>query len=67
MVCGEWGVYHKLLYGSDYPLWEPKSSMEALRRLNDQVAGTPLPKISSEVIEQILHRDILADLGITTE
>lgn len=64
IVCQEWGVTHKLIYGSDYPLWEPKSSMEALRRLNDQVAGTPLPKVSAEVIEQILHRDILGDLGL---
>jgi predicted TIM-barrel fold metal-dependent hydrolase len=67
VVCGEWGVYHKLLYGSDYPLWEPRSSIESLQRLNDQVAGTPLPKISGEIIEQILHRDIFAELGITTE
>lgn len=64
IVCQEWGVTNKLIYGSDYPLWEPKSSIEALRRLNDQVAGTPLPRISSEVIEEILHRNILSELGL---
>ena len=64
IVCQEWGVTDKLIYGSDYPLWEPKASIEALRKLNDQVAGTPLPKISSEVIDQILERNILPELGI---
>jgi predicted TIM-barrel fold metal-dependent hydrolase len=64
IVCQEWGVTDKLIYGSDYPLWEPKASIEALRRLNDQVAGTPLPKISGEVIDQILERNILGELGI---
>jgi uncharacterized protein len=64
IVCQEWGVTHKLLYGSDYPLWDPAASMAALRTLNKQVEGTPLPKVSPEVIEQILHRDVLAELGI---
>jgi predicted TIM-barrel fold metal-dependent hydrolase len=64
VVCNEWGVNHKLLFGSDYPLWEPARAIEGLRRLNEQVAGTPLPQISGEVIEAILGRNILEELGI---
>ncbi len=64
VVCDEWGVNHKLLFGSDYPLWEPSHAIEGLRNLNRQVEGTPLPKIKAEVIEQILHRNILGELGI---
>ena len=37
---------------------------ECLRRLNGQVAGTPLPKIADGVIDEILHRDVLSELGI---
>jgi predicted TIM-barrel fold metal-dependent hydrolase len=67
VMCGEWGVYHKLLFGSDYPLWQPQAAIEGLLNLNEQVAGTPLPKIPKEAIESILHRNILADLGIAAD
>jgi predicted TIM-barrel fold metal-dependent hydrolase len=66
IACLEWGVTHKLLFGSDYPLWEPRSAIEKLRRLNDQVQGTPLPKIPDDVIEAILERDVLNELGLST-
>ncbi len=39
IVCLEWGVTHKLLFGSDYPLWEPSTAIASLRRLNEQVRG----------------------------
>ncbi len=67
VVCIEWGVTHKLLFGSDYPLWEPAAAVRGLRNLNSQVSGTPLPQIPESLIEEILHRDVLAELGISTE
>lgn len=67
IVCMEWGVLHKLLFGSDFPLWTPKEAMEKLRRLDEQVQGTPLPKIPEGAIEQILHRDVLEHLGIHSD
>jgi predicted TIM-barrel fold metal-dependent hydrolase len=66
VVCMEWGVTHKLLFGSDYPLWEPAAAIEGLRNLNRQVAGTPLPQIHEAVIDEMLHRDVLAELGISS-
>jgi len=64
IVCLEWGVEDKLIFGSDFPLWKPEAAISGLRRLNDQVAGTPLPKIPADVIDRILHRNILPELGI---
>lgn len=66
VVASEWGVTQKLLFGSDYPLWEPKLAIESLHRINDQVTGTPLPKVPDELIDQLLHRNILELLGIET-
>ena len=60
----EWGVTDKLLFGSDYPLWTPQEGMDGLRRLNDQLEGTKLPRIPDDVIEGIIHRDSLALLGL---
>jgi uncharacterized protein len=64
IVCLEWEVTHKLIYGSDYPLWTPEVALAGLRRLNDQVEGTPLPQIPDGLVDEILHRDILAELGL---
>ena len=60
----EWGVTDKLLFGSDFPLWTPQEGMDGLRRLNDQLEGTKLPRIPDDVIEGIIHRDSLTLLGL---
>jgi hypothetical protein len=64
-LAQEYGVGHKLLFGSDYPFTTPTSSFEAFRHLNDLVAGTRLPRISETLMDEIVHRDTLALLGIT--
>ena len=64
ILCLEWGVSDKLLFGSDFPFWTPQEGMDKLRRLNEQVAGTPLPHLPDEMIEGIIHRDSLALLGL---
>jgi len=65
MTCMiEWGATDKLLFGSDYPLWTPQEAMDGLRRLNDQLEGTRLPRIPEEVIDGILQRDALDLLGL---
>ena len=60
----EWDVTDKLLFGSDFPLWTPQEAMEKMRRLNDQVEGTNLPRIPDEVIEGIINRDSVKLLGL---
>jgi len=61
----EWGVLDKLLLGSDFPaVATPAATMEMLRKVNNIVDGTNLPRIPSEEIEGIIQRDSLALLGL---
>jgi uncharacterized protein len=61
----EWGVLDKLLFGSDFPVVTSARTIEALRSVNDPLAGTSLPRISPEAIERIIHADALAALGLS--
>lgn len=60
----EYGVLHKLLFGSDYPVTTPASTMAELRKVNDVTRGTGLPQIPEGKIEELIHRDTLRLLGI---
>ena len=39
-------------------------TIAGLRRVNDVVAGTGLPRVSDEVVERIIHADALTALGL---
>lgn len=60
----EWNVLDKLLFGSDYPVTTPGENIEALRSLNQIVAGTNFPRVPEEAIEAIIHRNSLELLGL---
>jgi predicted TIM-barrel fold metal-dependent hydrolase len=60
----EWAVMDKLLLGSDYPITMPQEVIDALRSLNDFVRKHHLPEVPPELLEQIIHRDTLALLGL---
>lgn len=60
----EYGVGHKLLFGSDFPFFTPESTAEGLRNINAIVEGTLMPKVPASVIDAILERDPLATLGL---
>lgn len=64
LMATEWGVMHKLLFGSDFPVTTPQFAMERLRAVNEIVEGTQLPRISLEQIEQIIHADALKVLNL---
>jgi len=64
MLVQEYGVWNKLLFGSDYPFTTVDKSIEGLRRLNDQVEGTNLPRLDNTEIEALIHRDSLKILGL---
>jgi predicted TIM-barrel fold metal-dependent hydrolase len=64
VLAMEYGVLHKLLFGSDYPVTTPASTIEALQKVNDVTRGTGLPRIPEERIEQMIHRDTLGLLGL---
>jgi predicted TIM-barrel fold metal-dependent hydrolase len=59
----EWNVVDKLLFGSDFPLWDPAFALEQFRRLATLRAGD-LPFVLEETVESIIHRDTLALLNL---
>lgn len=61
----EYGVWSKLLFGSDYPFTTVDKSIEDLLKLNRLVEGTGLPRLSTDEIHAMLHRDALNLLGLT--
>ncbi len=61
----EYGVAHKVLFGTDYPFTTAESAAAGLRGINRVAEGSGFPRIPEEVIEGIIHRDTLALLGLT--
>lgn len=61
----EWNVLDKLLFGTDFPVTTVQETIDGLRNVNKVVDGTRLPHVPEEKIEQIIHRDALALLGLT--
>jgi len=60
LICAkEYGVLNKLLFGSDYPYTNPDATMQDLRKINQIVEGTNLPKLSPEEIENLIHSPTL--------
>jgi hypothetical protein len=64
LLAQEWGVLHKLLFGTDYLVSTPQENLDALRNPNRIVGGTHLPRISEAAMEEIIHRDTLGLLGL---
>lgn len=64
LLAQEWGVLHKLLFGTDYLVSTPQENIDALRNPNHIVEGTNLPRISESAMEEIIHRDSLHLLGL---
>lgn len=60
----EWGAAHKLLFGSDFPIATVAETIANLRRVNDVVAGTGMPRIPESVVENTIHADALTALGL---
>jgi predicted TIM-barrel fold metal-dependent hydrolase len=45
----------KIFWGTDFPFSKVEESIAGLVGVNRLVEGTPLPKVSSETIDRILH------------
>jgi predicted TIM-barrel fold metal-dependent hydrolase len=56
MLVQEYGVWGKLLFGSDYPFTTVNASIEGLRNLNRMLEGTSLPRLDERQIEELIHR-----------
>jgi predicted TIM-barrel fold metal-dependent hydrolase len=64
MLTQEYGVWNKMLFGTDYPFTTVNATIEGLRKLNQMTQGTGLPKLNEKAIEEMIHRDTLTILGL---
>jgi len=64
MLVQEYGVWDKVLFGTDYPFTTVDASLDGMRKLNDMLAGTALPRLSREAMEKMFYRDTLQILEI---
>ncbi len=60
----EYGVTHKVFFGSDYPFTLPADSVNGVRNMNHVLGNSGLPPVPEKVIEDILNRNALEILGI---
>lgn len=63
-LAAEWGVMHKLLLGSDFPIATPEETIDGCRSVNGILEGTKLPRVPEDAMEEIIHRDSLSLLGL---
>ena len=64
MLVQEYGVWDKVLLGSDYPFTTVDASLDGMRKLNAMLEGTALPRLSMDSMEKMFFRDTLDILEI---
>ena len=64
MLVQEYGVWHKVLFGTDFPFTTVNESIAGIRNLNEMLEGTRLPRLDEQQIEAMIHRDSLKILGL---
>ena len=64
MLVQEYGVWDKVLFGTDYPFTTVNASMEGVRSLNNMLEGTNLPRLDADQIEAMIFRDSFCLLGL---
>jgi predicted TIM-barrel fold metal-dependent hydrolase len=57
MSALEYGVEHKLIFGSDFPSATPAQVVAGQEKVNAIVEGTNLPRVPDEMIHNILHEN----------
>jgi predicted TIM-barrel fold metal-dependent hydrolase len=63
-LATEWGILHKLLFGSDFPVATPAETMAGMRSVNEPIARAGLPPVPEDQVEAIINRDSLDLLGL---
>ncbi len=59
MCAQEYKITDKVFFGTDFPFARVDESVEGLLRINEQLEGTRLPRVSEETIDRILASDPL--------
>ncbi len=60
----EYRVDHKLLFGTDFPFFTARQTIDGLRSVTGDAFGAGLPAIDPDVVEGIIERPSLDLLGI---
>ena len=63
MTAIEYGVEHKLIFGSDFPSATPDQVIAGQWKVNEVVKGTNLPKVPEEMIHNIIYENWKQVLG----
>jgi predicted TIM-barrel fold metal-dependent hydrolase len=53
----EYGVEHKLIFGSDFPSATPEQAIAGLWKVNEIVEGTKFPRFPDEAIHRIIYEN----------
>jgi hypothetical protein len=64
MLAQEYGVYNKLLFGTDFPFTTVNDSIKGIQKLNDMLEGTALPRLDVLKIDEMINRDSLKLLNL---
>lgn len=64
LLAQEYGVWHKILFGTDFPFTTVNASIAGIWKLNEMLEGTKLPRLDVNQIEAMIHRDSLKLLGL---
>jgi uncharacterized protein len=64
MLVQEYGVWDKILLGSDYPFTTIEATLSGMRQLNVMLEGTRLPRLNMDAMEAMFHRDTLKLLNL---
>jgi len=65
MLVQEYGVWDKVLFGTDYPFTTVNSTLHGLYELNDMLLATRLPRLDPGQIHAMICRDSFRLLGLT--
>lgn len=64
MLVQEYGVWHKVLFGTDYPFTTVNSTIDGLHNLNKMLEGTALPRLDTRQIDAMIYRDSMRLLNL---
>ena len=64
MSAIEYRVEHKLLFGTDFPFFSARQTIDGLRSVTGAAFGPQMPVVDEQVVEDIIHRPTLELLEI---
>ena len=60
----EYGIWNKILFGTDYPFTTINATLEGLFSLNKMLEGSALPRLDEGEMEKMIYRESLPLLGL---